>query len=107
MFARIVLPLAIAAALCALPGRAEAQSRDRCAEEQAQAADGDGSPNYRVVERNGRRVFVIEQAFVICGRVPRPNVIYVLQASAINYQWESLKKDFLPKIRGAVREEPF
>ncbi len=81
---------------------------DGCAAQHAQRAEGDDAePNYRVVERDGRRVFVIEQDFVICGRVPRPNVIYVLQASAINYQWENLKQDFLPKIQGEVRQEPF
>jgi hypothetical protein len=52
-------------------------------------------------------VFVIEKAFVVCGKVPKPNVIYVLQASTINYEWESLKKDFLPKVLDTVKKAPF
>ena len=54
-----------------------------------------------------RKVFVIEKAFVVCGKVPRPNVFYVLQASNINYEWETLKQDFLPKVIDSVRKAPF
>ena len=63
----------------------------------------------RVYAGDGRLVgeFVIEKAFVVCGKVPKPNVIYVLQASTINYEWETLKQDFLPKILNSVKKAPF
>jgi hypothetical protein len=79
--------------------------RGDCEEE---ADDQAGKKNYRtVIDENGRKVFVIEKAFVVCGKVPKPNVIYVLQASTINYEWESLKKDFLPKVLESVKKAPF
>ncbi|HET6613697.1 MAG TPA: hypothetical protein VFG83_16975 [Kofleriaceae bacterium] len=87
----------------ALPAPARA---DRCADERAQAESG--KKNYKtVIGPDGRKIFVIQKAFVVCGKVPRPTVIYVLQASTINYKWENLKKDFLPKITNVVDEEPF
>lgn len=79
---------------------------DGCSDKQDEA-DG-GKSNYKMVKgADGRKIFVIEKAFVVCGKVPRPNVIYVLQATAINYEWENLKQDFLPKIRQSVKKAPF
>jgi hypothetical protein len=39
--------------------------------------------------------------------VPRPLVAYVLQPRSINYEWEGMKQEFLPKIRASVNEAPF
>ncbi len=78
---------------------------DSCSERQEEASSG---KNYRTVTGpDGRKVFVIEKAFVVCGKVPKPNVIYVLQATNINYEWENLKQDFLPSIRQSVKKAPF
>ena len=67
-----------------------------------------GGKNYKtVIGPDGRKIFVIEKAFVVCGKVPKPNVIYVLQASNIDYEWEALNKNFLPKIRNSVKKAPF
>jgi hypothetical protein len=78
---------------------------DKCADKQDEA---DSGKNYKTVTgADGRKVFVIEKAFVVCGKVPKPNVIYVLQATTINYEWENLKQDFLPKIRQSVKKAPF
>ncbi len=64
--------------------------------------------NYRtIVGPDGKKTFVIEKPFVVCGKVPKPTVVYVLQASTINYQWQSLKQDFLPKILKAVKGADF
>ncbi len=78
---------------------------DTCSERQEEASSG---KNYKTVTGpDGRKVFVIEKAFVVCGKVPKPNVIYVLQATNINYEWENLKQDFLPSIRQSVKKAPF
>ena len=72
------------------------------------ADESTSGKNYKtIIDENGRKVFVIEKAVVVCGKVPKPNVIYVLQASSINYEWESLKKEFLPKVMSSVTEAPF
>ena len=87
-----------------LIGSPEARA-DKCSEAQEEAESG---KNYKTVTgADGRKVFVIEKAFVVCGKVPRPNVIYVLQATQINYEWENLKQDFLPEIRNSVKKAPF
>ena len=81
---------------------------DKCNEDANADASGGKKKNYRtVIGPDGRKVFVIEKAFVVCGKVPKPNVIYVLQASNINYEWETLKQDFLPKVLDSVRKAPF
>jgi hypothetical protein len=73
-----------------------------------QADDDPEKRNYRtVIGPDGRKIFVIEKAFVVCGKVPKPTVIYVLQASTINYEWETLKQDFLPRVLESVKEAPF
>jgi hypothetical protein len=61
------------------------------------------------VERGagGKKVYVIKTGFVIEGRIQKPNAFYVLQRSSIDYDWETLKQDFLPKILEATSHHPF
>lgn len=68
---------------------------------------GKSEGNFHVEERDGQKVYVIDKAITVCGKVPRPLVAYVLQARSINYEWENLKQDFLPKILESVRRAPF
>jgi hypothetical protein len=104
--------LAAALALAATAGAAtaaHAQSAEKCDEaDNAETGDKAKKKNYRtVIGPDGRKVFVIEKAFVVCGKVPKPTVIYALQASTINYEWETLTQDFLPKVIEATRKAPF
>jgi hypothetical protein len=103
---KLAFTLTAAFAFAALaPARARAQDEDRCKEEQDAQSSG---KNYKtVIGPDGRKIFVIERAFVVCGKVPKPQVIYVLQQRNINYEWETLKQEFLPKVLQALREEPF
>lgn len=56
---------------------------------------------------NGRPVTVIDTVVSVCGKVPRPSVVYVLTAKNIEYEWESLKQDFMPLILSTVKKAPF
>jgi len=56
---------------------------------------------------NGKPVTVIDTVVSVCGKVPRPSVVYVLTAKNIDYEWESLKQDFLPLILATVKKAPF
>ena len=104
---RWILSLALAAAT-ALMTTAGPALADKCSEEQNADTGGGKKKNYRtVIGPDGRKVFVIEKAFVVCGKVPKPTVIYALQASSINYEWENLTQDFLPKVIDATRKAPF
>ena len=99
------IAFASAMAIAGLATSAADAHADACSDKQEEA---DSGKNYKTVTGpDGRKVFVIEKAFVVCGKVPKPNVIYVLQATTINYEWENLKQDFLPKIRQSVKKAPF
>jgi hypothetical protein len=56
---------------------------------------------------NGKPVTVIDTVVAVCGKVPRPSVVYVLTAKNIDYEWESLKQDFMPLIMATVKKAPF
>ena len=56
---------------------------------------------------NGKPVTVIDTIVSVCGKVPRPSVVYVLTAKNIDYEWESLKQDFMPLILQTVKKAPF
>jgi hypothetical protein len=95
-------------AIALLAGAAGAARADKCEEQQQAEGEKGKGKNYRtVIGPDGRKVFVIERAFVVCGKVPKPQVIYVLHASTINYEWETLKQDFLPKVLDSVKKAPF
>lgn len=88
-------------------GQLQEASADGCSDEEEEA-DGGNKPNFKtVIGEDGRKVIVIAKAFVVCGKVPRPNVFYVIQATSINYEWENLKRNFLPKILETVKKAPF
>ncbi|HEY4176164.1 MAG TPA: hypothetical protein VGM90_05010 [Kofleriaceae bacterium] len=55
----------------------------------------------------GKPVTVIDTVVSVCGKVPRPSVVYVLQAKNIDYAWETLKQDFMPLILASVKKAPF
>ena len=56
---------------------------------------------------NGKPVTVIDTVVSVCGKVPRPSVVYVLTAKNIDYEWENLKQDFMPLILASVKKAPF
>ena len=56
---------------------------------------------------NGKPVTVIDTVVAVCGKVPRPSVVYVLTAKNIDYEWENLKQDFMPLILSTIKKAPF
>jgi len=109
--------LCTAAAVLLVAGAAAAQEaepqaavqRPRCsdAEPEGEGADA-GKTKYEVVTGpDGKKIFRIKTGFVICGKVPKPDVLYGLLSTTINYEWETLKQDFLPKVLRSVEQAPF
>ena len=83
------------------------QQRQRCSDAETGEVD-DGKTKYEVVTgADGKKIFRIKTGFVICGKVPKPDVLYGLLSTTINYEWETLKQDFLPKVLRSVEKEPF
>jgi hypothetical protein len=76
------------------------------AQDAAPAADA--QPKVKV-ERSasGQKIFRITEGIVVEGKIQKPNAFYVLQRSSMDYDWESLKQDFLPKILQAASNHPF
>lgn len=103
---RTTLALAVAiVGLLALPAAAQ-KTQPRCSDEQPQGADQ--KTKYEVViGPDGKKIFRIKTGFVICGKVPKPEILYGLLSSTINYEWETLKQDFLPKVFHSVEDSPF
>ena len=88
------------AAVCLL----SAVSCELSAQEEQQTA----APKVKV-ERSasGQKIFRITEGIVVEGKIQKPNAFYVLQRSSMDYDWESLKQDFLPKILQAASHHPF
>jgi hypothetical protein len=88
------------ASLVALPTLALAQD--------APPPGPEAAPKVKV-ERSasGQKIFRITEGIVVEGRIQKPNAFYVLQRSTMDYDWESLKQDFLPKILQATGRHPF
>jgi hypothetical protein len=87
---------------------ADDTARPRCSDSETSAGEGAGKTKYEVVTGpDGKKIFRIKTGFVICGKVPKPEVLYGLLNSNINYEWESMKQDFLPKVLHSVEQSPF
>jgi hypothetical protein len=93
---------AAALLVAAAPARA-----DKCDENSEANQEKKAGKNFHVEYKNGQKVTVIDTVVSVCGKVPRPAVAYVLQAKAIDYEWESLKQDFLPLIVDSTKKAPF
>jgi len=61
------------------------------------------------VERGagGKKVYRITEEFKIEGKIQKPEAFYFYQKSTINYDWQELKQDFIPKILDSVSHSPF
>ena len=57
--------------------------------------------------KGGKKIYRIEEEIRIEGKIQKPEAFYVLQKSSINYDWQDLKQDFLPKILDSVTRAPF
>jgi hypothetical protein len=88
---------------CGLMLSASAARAEGCDDEGGESKQG----KFHIEYINGKPVTVIDTEIAVCGKVPRPSVVYVLTAKNINYEWESLKQDFMPLILGSVKKAPF
>jgi hypothetical protein len=84
-----------------------APARPKCSDTDTSGGAG-GKTKYEVVTgADGKKIFRIKTGFVICGKVPKPEVLYGLLNSNINYEWETMKQDFLPRVLHSVEQSPF
>lgn len=89
-----------------LASPALAQNPERCSDEDTESGEKKQG-KFHIEYINGKPVTVIDTLVQVCGKVPRPSVVYVLTAKNIDYEWESLKQDFMPLILATVKKAPF
>jgi len=100
-----MMKLAAIATVLAFALPAAAQSPERCQDDESSGEKKQGK--FHIEYINGKPVTVIDTLVQVCGKVPRPSVVYVLTAKNIDYEWESLKQDFMPLILATVKKAPF
>jgi hypothetical protein len=114
-FARCALTLALALAAI-VPGRAMAQgagATTRTPPAPAPAAPppapaADAAPKVKVEKgAGGKKVYRITEEIRIEGKIQKPEAFFFYQKSTINYDWQELKQDFIPKILDSVSHSPF
>jgi hypothetical protein len=103
---KLALTLFATAALVAAGGAiARYAHAEGCPDDSSEGEKKQGKFHIEYV--NGKPVTVIDTVVSVCGKVPRPSVVYVLTAKNIDYEWESLKQDFMPLILATVKKAPF
>lgn len=76
--------------------------------ETAAAPAGGESPKVKV-ERGakGKKVYRITEEIRIEGKIQKPEAFFFYQKSSINYDWQELKQEFVPRILESVSRSPF
>ena len=93
-------------AMLLVGGHARTVRAEGCPDESA--AEGEKKQGkFHIEYINGKPVTVIDTIVAVCGKVPKPSVVYVLTVKNIDYEWESLKQDFMPLILASVKKAPF
>src|SRR5258705_4040816 len=95
----------LAASVAALLAYAPAAARAEGCPDEGESEKKQGK--FHIEYINGKPVTVIDTVVSVCGKVPRPSVVYVLTAKNIDYEWENLKQDFMPLILSTVKKAPF
>jgi hypothetical protein len=97
--------IALVAVLLAATAAPAFAAPEGCSEDDTQTDKKQGKFHIEYV--NGKPVTVIDTVVAVCGKVPRPSVVYVLTPRNIDYEWETLKQDFMPLIIATVKKAPF
>ncbi len=98
--------LMLAAATAALLATAPRARAEGCPDD-TEASGEKKQGKFHIEYVNGKPVTVIDTVVSVCGKVPRPSVVYVITAKNIDYEWENLKQDFMPLILQTIKKAPF
>ena len=98
--------LALALAVVLAPAKARAQAAAAPAAAPANAANA--APKVKVEHgAGGKKIYRITDEIRIEGKIQKPEAFFFYQKSSINYDWQELKQDFIPKILDSVSRSPF
>jgi hypothetical protein len=74
----------------------------------AAAPAAPGAPKVKVEHgAGGKKIYRITDEIRIEGKIQKPEAFFFYQKSSINYDWQELKQDFIPKILDSVSRSPF
>jgi len=74
----------------------------------AAAPTGPAAPKVKVEHgAGGKKIYRITDEIRIEGKIQKPEAFFFYQKSSINYDWQELKQDFVPKILDSVSRSPF
>ena len=107
--------IAFAGAGAARAQKAAAADAKRAAAAAGPAAGAGGAPGAAAeapkvkVERGagGKKIYRITEDIRIEGKIQKPEAFFFYQKSSINYDWQELKQDFIPRILESVNRSPF
>jgi len=105
--------VALALPLGAWSAAAHAQNKPAApaapAGDQAAAPPSADAPTKVKVEKGagGKKIYRITDEIRIEGKIQKPEAFFFYQKSSINYDWQELKQDFIPKILDSVSRAPF
>jgi len=103
---RTLLLAAIAFAIGTASARA--QSPTPVAAPTPAAAPVNDAPKVKVERTSsGKKVYRITEEIRIEGKIQKPEAFFFYQKSSINYDWQEMKQDFLPRILDSVERSPF
>ena len=78
------------------------------AEGAAAPASANAAPKVKVEHgAGGKKIYRITDEIRIEGKIQKPEAFFFYQKSSINYDWQELKQDFIPKILDSVSRSPF
>jgi len=106
--------LAMALSLAPVSARAQTPPSPRTPPAPAAAAPpaaapaAPGAPKVKVEHgAGGKKIYRITDEIRIEGKIQKPEAFFFYQKSSINYDWQELKQDFVPKILDSVSRSPF
>jgi hypothetical protein len=106
LLAMMMLPVLLAAPRALGQADNNAAAGDKPAGDQP--AGNNADPKVKVEKgAGGRKIYKITTAMTIEGKIQKPEAFFFYQKSSINYDWQELKQDFIPKILDSVSHSPF
>jgi hypothetical protein len=104
----LALPALALTMMVATTSKVRAQEADTPAAGDAPAPAPDAPTKVKIEKgANGKKIYRITEEIRIEGKIQKPEAFFFYQKSSINYDWQELKKDFIPKILDSVSHAPF
>jgi hypothetical protein len=110
----LLLLVAVALPLSLTASRVLAQAAGAAPAAAAPAGDApvppaaDAAPKVKIEKgAGGKKIYRITDEIRIEGKIQKPEAFFFYQKSSINYDWQELKQDFIPRILESVSHAPF